>query len=72
MLKLFCFAFLFSLPVIAQERLNWQPLEVTVVEEEEEKEEKHSLIPSLQDASNRFKSLMTELKESVEKKEKKK
>ncbi len=68
MLKLFCFVFFFSLPTAAQERLNWQPLEVTVVEEEE----KHSSPSALQETAGRFKSLMTELKESVEKKAKKK
>ena len=60
MLKLFCFVFFFSLPTAAQERLNWQPLEVTVVEEEEG--EKHSSPSALQETAGRFKSLMTELK----------
>lgn len=70
MLKLFCLAVLFSLPAAAQERLNWQPLEVTVTEEEDE--EKSAPASSLQKAESRFKSLMAELKESVENKAAKK
>ena len=70
MLRLFCLAVLFSLPAAAQERLNWQPLEVTVTEEEDE--EKSAPASSLQKAEGRFKSLMAELKESVENKAAKK
>ncbi len=72
MLKLFCFLLLSSFPAVAQERLNWQPLEVTVVQEEETEKEKSSALSSLQKAEGRFKSLMAELKESVENKAKKK
>lgn len=68
MLKLFCFAVLFSLPAAARERLNWQPLEVTVVEEENATDSPSSL----RETDGRFKSLMTELKESFEKKAAKK
>lgn len=71
MLKLFCFAVLFSFPAAAQERLNWQPLEVTVAEEENE-EEKDNASSSLQKTEDRFKSLMADLKESVENKAAKK
>ena len=71
MLKLFCFAVLFSFPAAAQERLNWQPLEVTVAEEENE-EEKDNASSSLQKTEGRFKSLMADLKESVENKAAKK
>ena len=53
MLKLFCLAVLFSLPAAAQERLNWQPLEVTVAEEGDE--EKSAPASSLQKAEGRFK-----------------
>ena len=36
MIRFFLFFFLFSAPALAQERLDWQPLEVTDVEPEEE------------------------------------
>ena len=63
--------FLFSLLLVhsatAQERLNWQPLEVTVVEEEEESK-KETSVSAFKEAEGRFKSLMDQLKESVENK----
>ncbi|MBR1946182.1 MAG: hypothetical protein IJ846_07825 [Alphaproteobacteria bacterium] len=68
MLTLFFLLILFSFPTAAQEQLNWQPLEVTVVEEEEEE----AAAPSFQQADKRFRSLMTDLKSSLEKKSKKK
>ena len=68
MLKpLFLFALL-AFPASAQEQLSWQPLEVTVVEEEEET----PAAPSFLEADKRFKSLMTELKDSLDLKSKKK
>ena len=51
--------------------MNWQPLEVTVAEEENE-EEKDNASSSLQKTEDRFKSLMADLKESVENKAAKK
>lgn len=67
MIKLFLFLILFSWQAVAQEHLSWQPLEVTVVEEEEELDNS-----SFQQADNRFRSLMTDLKASLEQKSKKK
>lgn len=59
MLKTVFFALLLAFPAAAQEeRLNWQPLEVTAVEEDEEQ------VPSVE-SDGRFKSLMSELRESV-------
>ena len=69
MLKFICFVILFSVTANAQERLNWQPLEVTVVDEETPKE-KADGSTSLQKTERRFKSLMTELKESLSHKDK--
>lgn len=58
---------LFAVPAAAQERLNWQPLEITVEEDEDASD-----TSAFQRADGRFKSLMTELKDSVEQKAKKK
>ncbi len=70
MLKILFFLILFSFPGVAQERLNWQALEVTEVQEEEPP--KSVRTDSLTQTEGRFKSLMSELKESVENKTKKK
>ena len=58
----------FAFPAAAQERLDWQPLEITVEEDKEAVPE----ASSFQRADGRFKSLMTELKDSMERKAKKK
>lgn len=70
MQKILFFLILFSFPGVAQERLNWQALEVTEVQEEEPP--KSVRTDSLTQTEGRFKSLMSELKESVENKTKKK
>lgn len=70
MQKILFFLILFSFPGVAQERLNWQALEVTEVQEEEPP--KSVQTNSLAQTEGRFKSLMSELKESVENKTKKK
>ena len=69
MLKLFCLLFLISFQATAQEQLNWQSLEITVEEDEEEEEERNP--SAFRQADNKFRSLMTDLKASVEKKERK-
>ena len=69
MLKLLCFLFLISFQATAQEQLNWQSLEVTSEEDEEEEEEKNP--SAFRQADNKFRSLMTDLKASVDKKERK-
>ena len=66
MFKVFLLLSFFSFSALAQERLNWQPLEVTVVEEETEE------TSSFRSADNRAKNLMTDLRESLNEKSKKK
>ena len=59
MLKTICLALLLTFPAAAQEeRLNWQPLEVTAVEDDEKP-------VSSVESDGRFKNLMSELNESV-------
>ena len=69
-MKTFLVLFLLAtFPVSAQERLNWQPLDVTVVEEEEDTSDN---APAFRQADGKFRSLMTDLKASMDKKAKKK
>ena len=63
---------LFAFPATAQERLNWRPLEVSAVEEEDEDENKPSSAPSFKQADDKFRSLMSDLKTSMEQNERKK
>lgn len=74
MLKIFLLLAFFSLPAAAQDYLSWQPLEVTAVEEDEEEEnsEKKKIdLSSFQNANQRVKKMVIDLKESLAGKPKK-